>query len=369
MNINTVKNCSGCLLCKEVCPQKCIAITKDELGHLNPCIDDITCIGCGLCAKMCPEMTPLELLPIEKVYAAWDRNEEARIKSSSGGLATLIAQQVIKEGGVVYGCAYTQPFDFRHVRCDSLEALEKLRGSKYVQSNTSDCWNLIRNDIKKSIKVLFIGTPCQVAAARRLCRDNELLYTIDLICHGVPSVEMFKKSIPESVKTKEIANITFRDNIYYKIKVLDKENSTLYTRPLHKDWYLKGFFTSLFNKKSCYSCKYSKIDRVGDITLGDFWGVNESVINTYADNGISAVCVNSSKGETLVQAIGQYANLIERDIDEVKQKNKPLNTAAHRSKRMSLFKIFIKTFSFNTAVKLCLPEIAIKSFLTGFFKR
>lgn len=369
MNINSVKNCSGCLLCKEVCPKKCIAITKDELGHLTPFIDTGTCIDCGLCAKKCPEMTPLELSPIEKVYAAWDRNEDARIKSSSGGLATLMAQQVINEGGVVYGCTYAQPFDFRHVRCDNLEALEKLRGSKYVQSNTSDCWNLIRNDIKKGIKVLFIGTPCQVAAARRMCRDNELLYTIDLICHGVPSVEMLKKSLPRHVKQANIDNITFRNSTDFKLKLLDRKNLTIYTRPLHKDWYLKGFFTALFYRNSCYSCKYARIDRVGDITLGDFWGVKEDVISTNVDKGISAICVNSSKGKILLQAIERHANLIERDVDEVKKENRQLNHPSKKCTRTALFKTFIKILSFNTAVKLSLPTITIKSFITTIIKR
>lgn len=361
MNINSVKNCSGCFLCRSVCPKKCINITTDNLGHLNPYIDTEACINCGVCSKMCPEMTALELSPIEKVYAGWDKNEKSRIKSSSGGLATLLAQQMIKDGGVVYGCAFAQPLDFKHIRCDSLNALEKLRGSKYVQSKTYECWNLLQNDIKKRIKVLFIGTPCQVAAARRLCKDNELLYTIDLICHGVPSVDILKESLPNYVKQTDIDNITFRDSTNFQLKFLNEESITIYTRPLHKDWYLKGFFTALFYRNSCYNCKYARTERVGDITLGDFWGVQESTIKTDTDNGISAICVNSNKGKILVQSIKQYANIIEREVNEVEKENKQLNHPSHKSIRSDLFKKFIKVFNFNAAVKLSLPEIALKS--------
>lgn len=369
MNITTVEHCAGCLACQAVCPKKCISTTHDAIGHVQPVVDSDICIDCSLCAKICPEITPLELSPMQQVYAAWDKNEEARKKSSSGGLATLISQQVIKEGGVVYGSAFQPPLNITHTRCDSIEALEKLRGSKYVQSDTGGCWKQLRADIKEGKKVLFIGTPCQVAAARRICKESEMLYTIDLICHGVPSMEMIKKSLPASIDYAQIANITFRDSTDFKIKILDNENKTIYTRPLHKDWYLKGFFTALFYRDSCYNCKYAKGDRIGDITLGDFWGVKESVINTDTDNGISAVCVNTDKGGRLVESIHTQANIVERDVAEVKKENKQLNHPSKKSIRTNLFKKLIRIFKFNTAVKLCLPEITIKSYITSIIKR
>ena len=364
MNINSVEHCSGCLLCKELCPKKCITTKKDKLGHIHPVIDKELCVDCGICAKACPEMSPIELNAIKEVHAGWDNENCARTKSSSGGAATLIAQEFVKAAGIVYGCAFVQPFGFEHVRCTDLASLEALRGSKYVQSNTGNCWSLLRADLKEGKKVLFIGTPCQVAAARRAFKKAENLYTIDLICHGVPSVDTLRRSLPKDIAESEgISNITFRDSTAYQIKVLDKDGSIIHTRPLYKDWYLKGFFTALYNRDSCYNCKYANIDRVGDITLGDFWGVDEKAVSTDTGKGVSAIIVNSANGSWLLSLIKSKASLTERDVAEVREGNKPLNHPSKKSFRYNIYKVLNKVTGFNTAVKLSLPEIALKSFI------
>ena len=195
MNITTVEHCAGCLACQAVCPKKCISITHDAIGHVQPVVDSDICIDCSLCAKICPEITPLELSPMQQVYAAWDKNEEARKKSSSGGLATLISQQVIEEGGVVYGSAFQPPLNITHTRCDSIEALEKLRGSKYVQSSLNEIYAPLQQDLIQNTKVLFIGTPCQVAGIKSKFSKYNNLFIVDLVCHGVPSYLLWKKYI------------------------------------------------------------------------------------------------------------------------------------------------------------------------------
>lgn len=368
MNINAVENCCGCLLCKELCPKKCISVVKDDLGHLNPRIDAEMCIDCGICAKSCPEITPISLNKISEVYAGWDKENTAREKSSSGGAATLIALKFVEGGGIVYGCAFVQPFGFKHIRCTDHESLERLRGSKYVQSDTQECWNLLRADLKEGRNVLFIGTPCQVAAAKRTFKNTENLYTIDLICHGVPSVETFKGSLPSNIKHEEIRNITFRNNTNYILNVLNKQNEIIYSRPLSQNWYMKGFFTSLFSRRSCYNCKYAQEKRVGDITLGDFWGINDCCIAKEEEKGISAIIINSEKGNIQLSSINGQAKLLKRDSVEVKKGNKQLNHPSRKSIRTRLFKTFIKVFGFNTAVKICLPEIAIKSLIVRILK-
>ena len=369
MNINAVENCCGCLLCKELCPKKCISVVKDDLGHLNPRIDAEMCIDCGICAKSCPEMTPISLNEISEVFAGWDKENAAREKSSSGGAATLIANEFVKEGGTVYGCAFVQPFGFKHIRCTDRESLERLRGSKYVQSDTQECWKLLRADLKEGRKVLFIGTPCQVAAAKRTFRNTENLYTIDLICHGVPSVDMLVNSLPKKLNKDEVSNVTFRDSTNFQLKFIAPGNNVIYTRPLHKDWYLKGFFTALYYRDSCYKCKYAQGKRTGDITLGDFWGINDCSIAKEEEKGISAIIINSEKGNILLSSINGQAKLLKRDSVEVKKGNKQLNHPSRKSIRTRLFKTFIKVFGFNTAVKISLPEIAIKSLITGLRKK
>lgn len=363
MNINAVENCSGCLLCKELCPKKCISVVKDDLGHLNPRIDAEMCIDCGICAKSCPEMTPISLNEISEVYAAWDKDDMARDKSSSGGIATLIAKEFLKEGGVVYGCSFVMPFDFKHIRCEDLESLERLRGSKYVQSDTQECWRYLRTDLKEGRNVLFIGTPCQVAAAKRTFKNTENLYTIDLICHGVPSVETFKGSLPSNIKHEEIRNITFRNNTNYILNVLNKQNEIIYSRLLSQNWYMKGFFTSLFCRRSCYNCKYAQEKRVGDITLGDFWGIKEYDI-VEEKKGISAFIINSVKGKMLLNTTNSAAHLLKRDIYEVKKDNTPLNRPSIKRFRYNIFKFLVKIIGVNRAIIFSLPEIAIKSFVT-----
>lgn len=369
MNISIVKNCTGCLACKEICPKKCISTTYDTLGHVQAVVDTETCIDCGLCTKTCPEITPIQLQKNKKVYASYDLSEAARIKSSSGGLATLLAEEIINSGGIVYGCAFEPPFKFKHIRCNNIESLERLRGSKYVQSNTDECWGAMRNDIKEGKKILFIGTPCQVAAACRICKNYENLYTIDLICHGVPSVDMLKRSLPSAIEYDKIANIKFRDNTKFRLQLLNKKEQIIYTRPLHKDWYLKGFFTSLFYRESCYNCKYAQIDRAGDITLGDFWGVRTEDVEIDTTKGVSAVLVNTDKGNTLIEAIKEKTFILERSVAEVREENKQLNHSSKKGLRAKIFKKIIKSVSFNTAVKTSLPLIALKSLITSIIKR
>lgn len=362
MNISKVENCAGCFLCAELCPKKCISIVHDKLGHTLPSIDENTCIDCGICAKACPEMTLIEKVEPQKVLASWDKDEKSRQKSSSGGLATAFAKRIIEQDGIVYGCAFTQPFNFEHIRCSTLEELEKLRGSKYVQSDTSKCLGSLRSDIKKGLKVLFIGTPCQVAAARRAVKNAENLYTIDLICHGVPSQLMLKDSLPKSVFSLPIDKVDFRENTDFKFSA-KKGNQIIYNRELRKDWYLKGFFTAMYYRDSCYSCKYAGKTRCSDITLGDFWGVEEKLIDTNIENGLSLVMINTEKGYLLFDEIKNDVNSLERPLQEAVNGNKQLSKPMPRALRSKIFKFLYPYFGFKFSVFFSIPAIIVKNLL------
>lgn len=362
MTIDKVEHCAGCFLCAEVCPKKCISITYDKLGHSQPHIDVASCVDCGACVKACPEMSLVDKYTPLKVLASWEKDESSREKSSSGGLATVLSRKVIEEGGVVYGCAFVQPFGFEHIRCNTIEDLERLRGSKYVQSDTSKCWKSLRKDIKEGHKVLFIGTPCQVAAARKATKYAENLLTADLICHGVPSVKILKDSLPKNVLSKTFDNVSFRASTNYHFS-MKSDNVVLYDRKLSEDWYLKGFFTALYNRSSCYSCKYASVKRNGDITLGDFWGVDETLIDTDKEKGLSLVMINTKEGNKLIDSVKDKVNSVERPFDEAVAGNKPLSNPIPRKWSARIFSTLYPHCGFKLSLFASMPLIVIKNLL------
>lgn len=358
-NINEVKNCYGCFACMSKCPKQCISIEKDKLGHLYP-LASIECIECNACLKVCPSINTIKLNKPIDVYAAVGKNSKIIEKSSSGGIATILSREIISSGGVVYGCAFQKNFHFKHIRCDNIEDLENLKGSKYVQSDISEVYFSIKNDLKHNKKVLFIGTPCQTAAIKIYFNDNTLLYTVDLICHGVPSLDILKISIPPYINKAKIDSIKFRTKEKYQLALF--ENSRLlYTRPLSKDFYLKGFFTSLFNRESCFSCQYTTKNRIGDITLGDFWGLND--FNLKNNKGISLCIINTDKGKTLYSAINKNIFSTRHNIDEALKGNKPLNHPSSKTLNVKLFRLLYPVLGFKFSVLFSIPGIVIKNII------
>lgn len=362
MTIDKVEHCAGCFLCTEVCPKKCISISYDKLGHMQPHIDTVKCVDCGACVKVCPELCIVVKKTSIKVLASWDKDNESREKSSSGGLATSLSRKVIEKGGVVYGCAFVQPFSFEHIRCSTIEDVERLRGSKYVQSDTSKCWSALRQDVKQGLRVLFIGTPCQVAAARRAVNDADNFLTIDLICHGVPSLKILKDSLPKKLFVLSFDKVEFRDstNFHFSAK---RGNSVVYDRILSKDWYLKGFFTALYYRDSCYFCKYANEKRCGDITLGDFWGVDKKQIDTDIEKGLSLVMINTNKGELLVDDIKDEIFVVERPVEEAIAGNKQLSKPVLRRWGTRVFSALYPYCGFKLSLFAAIPAVVLKNIL------
>lgn len=359
MNISQVKQCYGCMGCLNKCPKSSIKVIKDSLGYAYPKVDE-TCIDCGLCLKVCQAVNNMCMQYPIKVWASWLKDEEMRLKSSSGGIATAISEYIINNNGAVYGCAFEMPFDFKHIRCDTLKDINRLRGSKYVQSEISGTYRNIANDLRSGKKVLFIGTPCQVAAIKYFFGKANNLYTLDLICHGVPSVELLKKSLPFGLLSYGVDNLEFRSNNNFCL-CARKEGVKIYSRALRKDLYLKGFFKALFYRNNCYSCQYAKSERIGDITLGDFWGVKLEDIDI--SKGISLCLVNSSKGIELFDSISDKVDRIERPYEEAISGNKQLKHAMPKSLRAKIFRTLYPMLGFKWSVICSIPEVIIKNIL------
>lgn len=286
---------------------------EDREGFKYPKIDERSCINCGKCEKACPvlhaETAGRTLHPA--FYAVWNRQDEARLSSSSGGVFRVLAEDVLVDGGVVYGAAFDVHNRLRHVRAESADALVPLTGSKYVQSEIGTAFCQVRADLKNGRRVLFTGTPCQVAGLYAfLGGDDANLLTADVLCHGVPSPAVFERYL-ESLGVGEKCRIEFRnkDNGWkkYEVVVGDRVHETF-----RANAYMKGFSSNLYLRPSCASCRFVGCRRPGDLTLGDFWGAGNFRKRYDDDKGTSLVLLNSPKARSIFQTLQDKFSLAEQ---------------------------------------------------------
>lgn len=317
-----VENCTGCGACINICPLKCINMVRNHEGFDYPEINLVKCIDCKKCYNVCPENFTVEFHNNNEtsVYAAWNKNEKIRYNSSSGGVFSAIAEYVINQGGVVYGAAYDNNMVVRHIPVTSVKDLEKVRGSKYVQSNIGLVYKSVLQNLEEGKKVLFSGTPCQIAGLNKII-ENENLYTIDILCKGVPSpkmLELYVDSEQEKVGAK-IKSINFRDKKYgwgistTKLFFKDKEYEVVNGENIH----MLAFAKALTLRNCCSKCIYAKKERNSDITMGDFWGIGRTIkFNHSKKNGISLLMINSEKGKELLKNIKNEVVLEKRTLEE-----------------------------------------------------
>lgn len=368
IEICPISNCTGCGACANICPQTCISMETDKLGHLYPKIEQADCIECMLCKSVCPTNTPFKLQTPLSVWASWSENEANRLSSSSGGIASVLSEEIITKGGIVYGAVFEQPFNVAHHRISDLQELPQLKGSKYVQSDTGITFKQVKQDLNSNLEVLYIGTPCQIAGLKGfLKKEYSNLYTIDLICHGVPSIKLLKESVPDYILRKDFNQIKFRDSSSFHFSLL-KENIPIYSRPISKDLFLKGFFTGLFYRHSCYECPYATVKRIGDITLGDFWGIKDKEIAESIHKGISLVLINNTKGELLFKETHHSIVKHKRSIEEAINGNKQLQHPVTKTWRSKLFNGIYPTISAKTSISICLWEIVLKNKILNIIK-
>lgn len=331
-NINCVgKKCYGCGLCVKKCPYDAISLESNEEGFLYPVILEEKCKNCGICKNICPALNTLEKQQSykEKCYMAIYKDKKVYKKSASGGFATMLSRYVINElNGVVYGCNLDENGNVKHLRADKVEELEKFQDSKYVQSEIIGIFDLIVEDVKNK-KTLFIGTPCQVEAIRRLVKDSDNLLTCDLVCHGVPSPSFFKKYLKylEEKFNSKVKNYTFRnktsfDKCGFLGKVYLEKNSKILLTDY--DLYYKDFLEEKNYRLSCYNCKYKESKRVGDFTIGDVntW---EKYYDFYPELATSLVIVNNSKAEAIFNKITDFIDFREISLEAEKSLNKALS--------------------------------------------
>lgn len=323
--------CTGCRTCENVCPQKCIFMKTDKEGFLVPVVNESICVSCGICRKKCPQNIGFKNEFQQKVYAARLKDDNAIKKSSSGGLFAALARNVINNGGVAFGAAYTEAFGVEHIKAENEQELEKLLSSKYVQSNTSNTYRMCKEYLENGRKVLYSGTPCQIAGLKSyLSKEYDDLVTVDLICHGVPSQKLFKKYISWlSNKMKEpIEYYNFRTKknigwgVEYRAEIKTKNKVEFISGNL--DPYYSRFLSAEADRMCCYECKYANLNRVGDITIGDYWGIEKYHPDFYDKKGVSSVIINTAIGQQCFEDIKNDIEYIESDLSSVSAENKNL---------------------------------------------
>lgn len=346
IKIEDKSKCSGCHACYSICPKNCIEMTKDVEGYLYPKVDESLCIDCNLCVKVCPinNDNNKDYTHPNKIasYAVINKNENIRKESSSGGVFSAIAEFVLKNNGVVFGAAFDENLNVKHICVDDESKLYKLRGSKYLQSTIGDTLQSVKKELLNGTLVLFTGTPCQISGLKRyLVKDYDNLICQDIICHGVPSPNIWQKYL-DFITKKQKSEIdksskpSFRNKTYgwNKFSVaLNCVDGTQYIETLDKDLFMKSFLSNLNLRPSCYDCHSKSLQRESDITLADFWGIENLMPEMCDDKGTSLIFINSDKGKKLIDSIKNKLDIKEVNIDNAikynpsayKSVNKPDN--------------------------------------------
>lgn len=383
-NIQNIGNsCVGCRSCELSCPRQCISFKTNLEGFLYPVINTKECINCGQCSKHCPVNNKNIIFskPIN-IYGLINKNRKDILKSASGGASDVIARHILQNDGVVFGCAYNENLSVCHIAITDISDLWKIQSSKYVQSDIKECYKECKQYVQSGKYVLFTGTPCQIAGLYAYLGENSFknLFTLDLICHGVPSPLLFSRYIGYLEKKihEKILYYNFRYKgrkgwgTYYYYYSANKSK----TGSLDFDKYGMHFLNGDCYRESCYNCMYAKLERVSDITVGDFWGIEKVKHDIDIRNGVSMVLVNSLKGKYLLDNINENTIIFETDKEKsiIKQNNLKKPTTRPESRNFfycgieneDFFENMKLRFTIKKIVKLLIPDalkIKIKRYL------
>lgn len=348
--------CVGCYACVDLCPQKAITLFDTGIA-LNAEINREICIKCNICNNVCQVNYPIEKKKPLEWFQGWSKNEEIRKNSSSGGLGVELAQTMIKQGGIVCSCAFSNG-KFGFYFTETIDDLKRFAGSKYVKSNPEGIHQQIRKLINGGRDVLFIGLPCQCAALKKSTVNikKENLYLVDLICHGSPSqkmLEIFLKQYHYSLNA--VKDISFRKKGSFAVRANEKSIVT----PGTMDCYSISFLNSLFYTENCYECNYADSKRISDLTIGDSWG---STLSSEEGKGISLILCNTEKGKQLLDSANVF--LTDVDIKTAINSNPQLKAASVMpEKRQVFFDGLSKGRKFNLLVRICCTKKWFRQFV------
>lgn len=355
MKIIDKEDCMGCHACFNICPTGAISMIENEKGFKTYKIDKEKCIKCNRCRKVCPVLSKESINNTPKAYACINENEEIKIKSSSGGVFSLLAECILNKNGVVFGAGFDNNWNVKHSYVEKIEDIEKFRGSKYVQSTIGDSYKKAKEFLEIGRYVLFSGTPCQIEGLKAfLGKEYDNLYTQDIICHGVPSPKVWRKYLEfRERKDKNKPNgIYFRnkDNGWTTFSMKFDYNKTEYKEVNNKDLFMEAFLRNTVLRDSCYNCHFKKKHRISDITLADFWGIDNIVPEMNDNSGASLVIINSEKGDKLFKEIKEKMRIKQVDFEEAIRYNPSMTKSCNMDTKRENFFENLEKMSFDKLV-------------------
>ncbi len=370
------EECTGCMACYNICPKNCITMEYNKYGELQPKIDESKCIHCNLCRKVCPNNSPINKNTPVTAFATWSKDENDRKTSTSGAVASILYKEAIDNGYIVFGTSFDENLILKHSYTDNKEEALKYKGSKYCQSDIGKNYENVGRFLKEDKKIIFIGTPCQIQGLNKYLEvkniDKENLITVDLVCHGVPSQQYLTNYINylEKKYKRKATNVSFRDSENYVLKLFN-ENELICSITKDRDLYATAFLLAMLQRESCLDCKYATSNRVSDITIGDFWGIqNDDKINDEEKHkGISLVLVNTQKGNDFFnKCTSNNVFYEERKLEEA------INGSVHLrrpSKRNEFRKKFRKQYKgdFTSTAKKVLRIKMLKQLVRAYLKK
>lgn len=350
-----MENCTGCGACVLKCPKNCIEMKKNHEGFLFPYIEQIYCVKCGICLKVCPVINQeknVHEFDI-KSYGAYNNNQKILLESSSGGIFSILAFSILRNKGVVFGAVFDENFSVIHSYIENFSELKRMRESKYVQSEIGESYVEAKKFLDSGRSVFFTGTPCQISGLLAyLGKEYTNLLTQDFICHGVPSPMMWNQYLKyhKTIVKSKIKNISFRNkNLGWKqfsIQILFY-NNYIYSKLKTKEWWMHVFLNDLCLRESCYKCSFKTLQRQSDITLGDFWGVENVCPQINNDMGTSLIIINSIKGQNMFEQIRNEVTYQEVDLFEALEYNRAMLEPSERPRYRDVFFRDFKRLEFN----------------------
>lgn len=379
------ERCTGCAACMNICAHNAISMTEEEiLGYIYPEIDQDKCIDCGLCVKTCPVNTPVKLNAPLKAFAAISEDHDDLMTSASGGASSVLVNSVLNKNGIAYGCAQRNYKHISHERIDKIEDAHLLKGSKYVQSNIGYIYRDVKEDLKAGKKVLFTGTPCQIAGLKSfLKKDYDNLVLVDLVCHGVPSQKLLTEDVEYLLHDypnvdKEKVHVEFRRKkkspeifepdwgAFISYGFYNKKENKVFAHKKKKqkflvDNYITAFMAGTIFRENCYICPYAQSQRGSDITIADFWGLKKCSVPT--TEGVSLLLANTQKGLRFINEFREKFILCERPVEEAIKGNGQLLHPSFRPNERDLFLNTYpnnKTKAYKTSLKNYKEQYRIK---------
>lgn len=375
IHITEKKLCCACGACVQICPKSCIEFEEDTEGFFYPVIDEQKCIDCGLCEKSCPILTKTKrdaqknerLAETRKAFVAYNCDASVRLDSSSGGVFSALASYIISKGATVYGAAFDENFCVHHIAVRNNGELEKLRGSKYIQSRTEQTFKEVKKKLDNNEMVLYSGTPCQIAGIKTFLKKNySNFYTVAILCHGVPSLKLWRtylNEIEQKYKSK-VNGISFRDKVSgwknYSV-TMTFDNHNRYKRDHRDNEYMTLFLSNVCLRPSCHDCKFKDYNDPADITIGDCWGAENHLSDMEDGKGTSIVIVHTQKGNNLLEQIMGSLSICEADLDTIWPCNSDSRISVKpHPKRKAFFHMLQNNKDIKTLCSVLKPPISIR---------